>query len=63
MSGTNWYQDEEGWHKTDDPGGAPNGLTNNVFDNPIPPVRDAYTGHPIGSDGDIDWGQSDPRDQ
>jgi hypothetical protein len=52
---SNWYQDEEGWHKTDDPGGASNGLTNNVFNQPIPPVRDAETGHPIGPGGDIDW--------
>jgi hypothetical protein len=27
------------------------------FDKPIPPVRDAATGHPIGKDGTIDWGR------
>ncbi len=27
------------------------------FDNPIPPVRDAETGHPIGGDGKINWSQ------
>lgn len=25
------------------------------FDKPIPPVRDTETGHPLGSDGKIDW--------
>lgn len=25
------------------------------FQKPIPPVRDAETGHPIGPDGKIDW--------
>jgi hypothetical protein len=27
------------------------------FDKPIPPVRDAATGHPIGKNGEIDWAQ------
>lgn len=26
------------------------------FAKPIPPVRDAATGHPIGANGKIDWG-------
>jgi hypothetical protein len=25
------------------------------FSRPIPPVRDGATGHPIGSNGKIDW--------
>ena len=25
------------------------------FNKPLPPVRDAATGHPIGKDGNIDW--------
>jgi hypothetical protein len=25
------------------------------FSKPLPPVRDAATGHPIGADGKIDW--------
>lgn len=49
---TGWEEREDGWHKT---GSGTNQLTNNVFNKPIPPVRDAATGHPIGRDGQIDW--------
>lgn len=48
----NWYEDDEGWHKSDDshdPGNA------NYFNLPVPPVLDGETGHPIGPDGNVDW--------
>jgi hypothetical protein len=51
---SNWYQDEEGWHKSDDSSGQGNA---DYFNQPIPPVLDGETGHPIGSDGNVDWGR------
>lgn len=49
---SNWYQNEDGWHKKDTSEVKGNA---SYFERPIPPVRDAATGHPIGSDGKIDW--------
>ncbi len=43
--------DHEGHHYV--PGQARGNAS--YFERPIPPVRDASTGHPIGSDGRIDW--------
>ena len=43
--------DAEGHHYV--PGRAKGNAS--YFERPIPPVRDAATGHPIGKDGKIDW--------
>lgn len=48
----NWVERDDGWHKLD------NSLVKgnaDYFARPIPPVRDAATGYPIGPDGKIDW--------
>lgn len=49
---SNWYEDKDGWHKKDNSQSKGNA---DYFKRPIPPVRDAATGHPIGKDGKIDW--------
>lgn len=56
MSGNNQHPNyeerEDGYYKKSNSqvrGGA------DYFSRPIPPVRDAETGHPIGPDGKTDW--------
>jgi hypothetical protein len=43
--------DQEGHHYV--PGRSKGNA--DYFSKPIPPVRDAETGHPIGSNGKTDW--------
>jgi hypothetical protein len=54
MSGknSNWVEGKDGWHKNDT---STSKGSADYFSKPIPPVRDAATGHPIGKDGNIDW--------
>jgi len=47
---SNWTEGKDGWHRT---GNAKGNAS--YFERPAPPVRDAATGYPIGSDGKIDW--------
>lgn len=49
---SNWVEKSDGWHKSStstQKGSA------DYFSKPIPPVRDGATGHPIGTNGKIDW--------
>jgi hypothetical protein len=49
---SNWEEREDGWHKKDNSQTQGNA---HYFSRPIPPVRDAATGFPIGKDGKVDW--------
>lgn len=48
----NWILRKDGWHKVS---GSHQQGNAGYFGKPIPPVRDGATGHPIGSNGKIDW--------
>jgi hypothetical protein len=50
----NWIETDDGYHKSDTSHQQGNA---DYFNHPIPPVRDGETGHPIGSDGNVDWGR------
>lgn len=47
-----YVEHEDGFYKRDD---SQQRGSADYFSRPAPPVRDAATGHPIGSDGQIDW--------
>lgn len=49
---SNWVERPDGWHKRKVSHVKGNA---HFFSKPIPPVRDAATGHPIGRGGVIDW--------
>lgn len=49
---SNWIETDDGYHKSDTSHQQGNA---DYFNHPIPPVRDGETGHPIGSDGNVDW--------
>ena len=48
----NWIEKDDGWHRDENSHQKGNA---SYFERPAPPVRDAETGHPIGSDGKTDW--------
>jgi hypothetical protein len=49
---SNYEERADGYHKIAD---NPRGGNASYFSRPMPPVRDAETGHPIGKGGKIDW--------
>jgi len=51
---SNWTLKKDGYHKN--PTSTTQGNAD-YFKKPAPPVRDVATGHPIGSNGKIDWGR------
>jgi len=51
---SNWHEESDGWHKDDNSHERGNA---DYFNHEPPPVRDGETGHPIGPDGNIDWGR------
>jgi len=53
-SNSNYVQTKDGWRKRKKSVTRGNA---DYFSRPTPPVRDGQTGHPIGKDGNVDWGR------
>jgi hypothetical protein len=48
----NYTERDDGYYKNENSSSRGNA---DYFSRPAPPVRDGATGHPIGTDGEIDW--------